>query len=100
MAVTDCAIVGLQFHPSLYGPKWTQPGGIGTPVFPAQTTGELVGLFMAGCGHSFNSWIIEESQACNGDTVAVVMCPLCRYCQRIIDPFSDLYSLANEIVFA
>lgn len=92
-------VVGEIFDPQDYNPKFTQPGGPGTAVFPAQQTGELVGMWFSGCGHSFNAWMVD-CVAVAGVPTAVIMCPVCRFCQRLITPFSSIYDPANEIIMA
>jgi hypothetical protein len=94
-------LVGTIYNPdtAVYLPKFTQPGGPGTATFPQQQPGEMIGLFVAGCGHWFNNWdVISATVDC--DEVAVMRCPLCQYVQRIIDPYSDIYSFQNEILIA
>lgn len=80
-------------------PVFKQPGGIGTPTQPAQTTSEILGLFIASCGHAFNNWNVA-SCAINGVQSAIIVCPLCGYCQRIIQPYSAIYDPANEFIIA
>jgi hypothetical protein len=92
--------VGTIYPPAVtFLPKFTQPGGPGTATFPQQDPGEMLGLFVAGCGHWFNNWNVLSATV-NCDQVAVMCCPLCGYCQRIIDPYSDIYSFQNEILIA
>jgi hypothetical protein len=77
-----------------------QPGGPGNPVtMPAQTQGEMVGLWVAGCGHWFNNYDLRFI-AIAGIPSVCVCCPVCLYIQRIITPVSALYTDANMIVFA
>lgn len=81
-------------------PKPIQPGGPGTPVtMPQQTQGEMLGLWVAGCGHWFNNYDIRTAEIC-GTPSALVCCPLCLYIQRIITPYLAIYSDANSIIFA
>ena len=92
--------VGVIWNPRSYNPPFTQPGGPGTAVFPAQSVGELLGQWMAGCGMSFNNFLVEAATGASGHQVAVVMCPLCRYTQLVIDPFDAIYSFPYEIIMA
>jgi hypothetical protein len=77
---------------------WTQPGGVGTTVFPkvpnifpAQFMGypqvpmAYPAQYYAGCGHPLNCWTINyyydpyaQSQ------MALICCPMCGYIQRIV----------------
>jgi hypothetical protein len=91
-------VVGEIFNPSTYIPPFTQPGGPGTAVFPAQDTGQLVGQWTAGCQHSFQCWQIY-SCAINGVQAAIVCCPVCNYCQQIITPYNAIYSFPFEVIF-
>jgi hypothetical protein len=98
---TPTPVVGRIYNPdtAAYLPPFTQPGGPGTATFPQQDPGQMIGLFVAGCGHWFNNWdVISATVAC--DQVAVMRCPLCQYVQRIIDPYNDIYSFQNEILLA
>jgi hypothetical protein len=84
--------VGGLFPPDKEYPAAKQPGGPGTIVTdPIQSDGEKIGLFVAGCGHFFNSWMIQKI-AVSGTASAVIGCPVCGYCQRIITP----YDLIND----
>lgn len=75
---------------------WTQPGGPGTEVLPQQAPGEQIALFSFGCGHWFNNMeVVQESDGMGGE-VAYLICPLCSYIQRAIDPASDIYEFGNE----
>lgn len=86
--------------PEGFLPPAKQPNGPGTPVTdPVQSTGEILGQFGSGCGHSFNSWEIA-SAAISGVRVAVIRCPLCQYVQRIISPYDAIYDPANEFIIA
>jgi hypothetical protein len=76
--------------------RWTQPGGPGTLVFPQQQPGEMIALFSFGCGHWFNNLeVVQESDGAGGE-VAYLICPLCSYIQRAIDPAEDIYQFGDE----
>lgn len=84
-------------------PFWSQPGGIGTKVFPEQPRKfplqyqgyfqvpmTYPSLYVAGCGHAFNCYAIYEAYDPYGEEqVALVCCPACGYIQEIISPYSD-----------
>lgn len=96
-------VVTGQLFPPRTGayPPAVQPGGPGTPVTaPVQTTNEL-GLWFAGCGHSFNHWMVSfTSWAGVCGNSALMACPLCGYVQRILTPASLVYAPENDILFA
>jgi hypothetical protein len=72
-------------------PQFTQPGGPGTVALPQQAINELNGMFRAGCGHSFNSWLIlTQSDPVQG-VVKLVCCPVCTYVQNqyTLDAFNQ-----------
>jgi hypothetical protein len=88
-----------------YYPIPTQPGGVGTPVVPAQPPvqeatvltqppyvgppQELLGRFFPGCGHSIMSWeVVLDTIA--GEPAALILCPRCGYIQNIYQPPSLL----------
>jgi hypothetical protein len=85
-------------------PQAQQPGGPGTPVtMPLETQGEMIGMWMAGCGHFFNVFSVYSAQI-QGVTSALVCCPMCLYVQRIIQPYSAIHPVMagglNDIIFA
>jgi hypothetical protein len=106
-------VVGELYNEDMCGeqgwlPEYTQPGGIGTPTYPAQSTGspsiidgvpqeQGTGMFTAGCGHWFNSFDVITGTY-QGGTAAFVRCPLCGYLQEIINPSSLLYTAPFEFV--
>lgn len=94
----DMPIVGTFFNPKNYLPPFTQPGGRGTVTFPQEQTGELLGQWMLGCGHSMNNLEIGSASSC-GVQVALILCPLCSYLQNLINPYSAIYSYPYEILF-
>ena len=83
--------VGTLFPVDFTAAVYTQPGGPGTTVYPQQAQGEMMGLFNAGCGHFFNSWLVQCAAVC-GVPSAIVGCPLCGYVVQIITPFSLIYT--------
>lgn len=90
-------VVGQLFPPDDTLGNYTQPGGIGTPVFPAQPIGEKIGLWTAGCEHWFNAWYIQSATVC-GDRSAIITCPVCGYVQQIVTPFDLIYTDAFYII--
>jgi hypothetical protein len=82
-------------------PVWSQPGGIGTPVFPAlptqfptiyqgyyQSVMSYPSLYVFGCLHPLNcAEIFEVYDPYNDVQVALVCCPMCSYIQEIISPY-------------
>ena len=103
MPANDFAIGALYPPPKGIGQIWSQPGGIGTQVFPAQPTGNsdilsiepysaLTGTFMFGCGHSCNMvYTVREIDVTDNTPVALLLCAQCGFCQRIIKPWSDAF---------
>ena len=85
---------------------WTQPGGIGTLVYPqpqALSPEEYMGyqqmpmcypaLYCFPCGHYQNvPEVFEAYQPSSGHQVALVCCNQCSYIAQIIDPYSDFQS--------
>ena len=66
---------------------WSQPGGIGTQVFPAQPLGEHSALYTAGCQHWFNCYeIYQADDPYNLVQVKLLCCPLCSFINQIISP--------------
>jgi hypothetical protein len=76
-------------YPAPYLPKSKQPGGPGTPVVdPTQTVEEKNGYYYPGCGHSVNSYDVQQTSV-NGIPSKLVTCPICGFLQAIITPASD-----------
>lgn len=96
--MSSVPVVGQIFNPPGYLPPFTQPGGPGTQTFPQQTSGELVARFTSGCGHSFESWEIYSCTVA-GIQTAVVCCPYCNFCQRLISPYDAINAWPNDIIF-
>lgn len=79
-------------------PVFTQPGGIGTTVYPQAPTQfpqKFMGyqqvpmsypsLYVALCGHQFNSFeIFEVFQPSLNDQAALICCPICSLIQQIL----------------
>ena len=84
-------------------PVWTQPGGIGTPVYPQAPLvypqvnegfpqqvmayeAQLVGF----CGHWFNvPEVFKEYDSSTGKQAAIVCCPVCSGILLIVEPYED-----------
>jgi len=80
-----------------YYPSHSQPGGVGTPTFPQETLGEMLGTWVTGCGHYFNNPEVVWDTLC-GQQVALICCPVCRFISRIISPGSLVYQFPNDIL--
>lgn len=99
--------IGALYPPGgLNNVKWSQPGGVGTQVFPAQQTSvdllditpfsELTGLMSAGCSHYFDEPLVQrEFDYTENSSVALVCCPLCGYVQTAIEPFEAALSTVS-----
>lgn len=98
-------IGGLIAIPEGY-PQPSQPGGIKTPVVPAQPpaqepelptvpifvgapTAESATRFHPDCGHHIMSWEVVYATV-NGAPAALLCCPRCRFVQNIYQPPSLL----------
>lgn len=104
--------LGTLYPPAAGYPKYSQPGGPGTPTIPQPQNGgngmtwvngipfEVgSGMFTAGCNDWFNSWDIASCQIA-GVTAALILCPVCHYLQQIIIPYLLIQDpIANPIIF-
>jgi hypothetical protein len=97
-------VVGQLYNGGLVNglPFWTQPGGIGTQVFPEQPRQfplqfegyyqvpmTYPSLYVAGCLHAFNCYsIYKVYDPVNDIQVALIACPACSYIQQIL-PWDD-----------
>lgn len=86
-------------------PFFTQPGGPGTEVFPTQVKGQqwidwpVAGMVInewmpwvtPGCQHSV-SWfsIVHEFDYDTNQSAALLLCPICGYCQRAVEPYEEI----------
>lgn len=101
MPANDWAIGTMYIQPN--GPlgQFSQPGGPGTQVFPAEATGntdyfstvpfnELTGQYVFGCSHSANQCMVfRDYDYENSVSVALLCCPICSFLQRTISPYED-----------
>lgn len=90
------------------GGFWTQPGGIGTTVYPMQVQAnsnilsiepftEKSGTYIVGCGHSVNLMqVYTDVDYTDGESVAILACPMCSFVQRIIKPASAALGPSND----
>jgi hypothetical protein len=91
--------VGALYPPGgLNNVKWSQPGGIGTQVFPTGVVSvdffavtpfnENSGIFVAGCSHYMNQPLVQrEWDFETNSSVALICCVRCGYVQYVIEPF-------------
>jgi hypothetical protein len=69
---------------------WTQPGGPGTQVFPAQPQGEHAALYALICAHWINCLeVFEQYDPVTKQQAAILCCPMCSTVQRIIIPYAN-----------
>lgn len=114
MSVTSASI-GLQYDPHWLNIPWTQPGGKGTQVFPAQANnapmtsfpvpGQVINevgmsLWIFGCGHGADEpRIFRDFDSGTGLSCAIVACPICTYIMRLIEPYETYTNpITNPIV--
>lgn len=113
-------VVGTLFNPPEYLPKFKQPGGVGTPVTPpppnyllelgsSQTPNaneptsvknplnQSTGQFFPGCGHSINSWNVQNVSV-GGVPMKAITCPLCGYLQNTMTE-AEFYAEGSYITF-
>jgi hypothetical protein len=106
-------MVSLPTIGTLYDPKWnniawSQPGGAGTKVFPAeainipwgppngypvvgQIFSENSGLWTTGCQHWFNALMIFRGfDVSTGKSAAIACCPLCSFVCNILEPYESI----------
>lgn len=105
MATPHQYVVGELYGGGLVNglPFWSQPGGIGTQVFPAQPSQfplnfqgyyqvpmTYPSLYVAGCLHAFNCYaVFEVYDPVLAEQVALICCPACQFIQAIIAPYSN-----------
>lgn len=96
--------IGALYIPNYHNIPWTQPGGVGTTVFPQQNTSPFgypipgvnmqepgQGLWTAGCGHWFDEFVVfRDFDNTNHSSMAVQCCPLCTFIRNIIEPYEQI----------
>jgi hypothetical protein len=96
--------IGALYQPGGPNGIFSQPGGIGTAVYPTQQNSQpwldwpVVGLIIneyvpwwsPGCGHSIKTWkVIREWDYETSMSVALVCCEVCTYVQSKVEPFEE-----------
>jgi hypothetical protein len=98
------APIGTIYVPGWMGIAWSQPGGPGTQVFPAENTGpftaypvggqlfaENSGLWFFGCQHSVMlPMIFRDYDSVTLMSAAMICCPICTYLQRVQEPYESI----------
>lgn len=100
--------VGVQYDPSFNNVQWSQPGGPGTQVFPAQVSGGFdllstkefnsrTGQYIFGCQHSGNyCFVVKALDEVSGQDVALICCCQCSYVNRYIIDFQT--AMTNSLI--
>lgn len=108
MSVSQASI-GLQLYPKWNNIAWTQPGGKGTQVFPAQARNapftafpvpgqviDEVGMSLWpvwGCGHGTDVIrVFKDFDSVTGLSAACICCSVCSYLQFLIEPYENATS--------
>jgi len=99
-------VVGSLYQPRWNGIAWSQPGGVGTQVFPTQNVGNFqaypvsgqmwaeTGLWTSPCLHWFDSFLIQRDfDEGTQMSVAIQMCPICSLIIRIYEPYDLIYQV-------
>ena len=105
MSVSQASI-GTLYDPHFNNIAWSQPGGPGTQVFPAQANnqpytfypvmgitlnevGQSLWLF-AFCGHGGDVVrVFKDYDPTTGMSAAVICCCVCSTVQRLVEPYED-----------
>ena len=104
MPTNDWQVGGI-YNPNWNGIKWTQPGGLFSPVLPitqvqansnlltTEPFSELTGTFRLGCLHSVDQMMLQlDYDYISQVQVMLVLCPTCSYVSRVISPASEAYN--------
>lgn len=106
MASQNRWTIGVMYEQGIVSgvPFFTQPDGPGTIVLPTQANAvpwdayPIQGLILneyspwwsPSCGHSIKFWkIFKEWDYDNNESVALVCCSICTFCQSTISPFEE-----------
>jgi len=94
--------IGALYYPNYHNIAWSQPGGTGTKVFPAQNDGPMTAypvpgqfiieageaLWRAGCGHGFDEFqVFRDYDDVTMKSAAIQCCPICSYIVAILEPY-------------
>jgi hypothetical protein len=102
--------VGAVYDPKYNSVAWSQPGGPGTQVFPAQVTGgfdllsnvpfnERTGQYTGTCQHSFNECaVFRDYDYTNNVSVALLCCPVCSCVQRTLEPYEAALTTQGSLI--
>ena len=100
-------IVGSLYIKNWNNIAWSQPGGIGTTVYPQQQvntaftdfpvagqTWSEIGLWVSSCGHWLDTWeIFRDINICTNQSAAIVACPVCSNIQQVITPYEAIFDV-------
>jgi hypothetical protein len=95
-------------------PVWSQPGGVGTKVFPAvptqypaqfqgypQSVMSYPALYYSGCQHPLNCWeIFEFYDPYEQEQMVAVCCPMCSFVQQLLTAAEYYNYVETPIVVA
>jgi len=104
--------IGTLYQAKYNNINWSQPGGKGTQVFPAQADGQPFSaypvpgqifveageaLWRAGCGHGFDAFRIQQDyDPTTKSSCALILCPICSYLINVIEPYELVYSVTQH----
>lgn len=108
-AQNDWEIGAFYIQPNGFNGQWTQPGGVGTQVFPADATGndyfstapfsEASGIFVSACSHSVNyPTLIQDVDVTTGEQIMLVVCPKCSYINYVLPLEQALSTVQTPII--
>lgn len=112
--------VGSLYIENYGGTRWSQPGGVGSVVFPQQNSGfgyyqqpgktfplisspineQGQALWISPCGHGFDTLqVFRDFDSSTNMSAAVLTCPLCSFLIRLLEPYELVSNyLTNPIL--
>lgn len=93
--------IGALYNPTYNNVRWSQPGGIGTTVYPQPATGvDLLSIHPfseysnvqppPACGHAFDEPLLQQEWDYDTDSSCMlVCCPVCSFVVAVIEPASE-----------
>lgn len=100
--------IGSLYYPRWNNIAWSQPGGVGTEVFPQQNNGPFTAypvpgqffgessqaLWRAGCGHGFDAFeVFRDFNVCTNQSCAIQTCPICTFIVNVISPYEAIFDV-------
>lgn len=100
-------VIGSLYQPQWHNIAWSQPGGVGTTVYPGPNDGPFgypqnqilmqesgQGLWTAGCNHWFLTWLLfRDYDTVTQMSAAIQCCNVCSFIVRVYEPYELIFEV-------